>query len=207
MRLHAQLQGFQSLQKQKSVERAERRAEIAQAFDASLHDIRHVAEGFIEAYAVVTLAWLQKLREAALIPGKTAAVDDHAANRGAMAANEFRGGVDHDIGAVLDRTAQIGRGEGVVNDQRKIILVRHSRHRGDIEHVNSRVADGFAVDRAGARGDRAAKIISVFRIDKRGLNTEAAEAHVELRVRAAIERLGRDDLIARFEKAHQGDKL
>ena len=61
--LHAQPERLQPLQEQERVERAERRAEIAQPFDARLHDVGEVAEGLVEADAVVALARLQQLRE------------------------------------------------------------------------------------------------------------------------------------------------
>jgi len=52
-----------------------------------------------------------------------AAVDDHTANGGAVAPDELGGRMEHDVGAVLDRPAQEGRGEGVVDDQRDPRLV------------------------------------------------------------------------------------
>src|SRR5215469_15741515 len=53
MTLHAQLQGLQSLKKQERVERTERRTEIPETFHPRLHDVREIAEGFVEADPVV----------------------------------------------------------------------------------------------------------------------------------------------------------
>ena len=52
-----------------------------------------------------------------------------------------------------------------------------------------------------------AEILRVVGIDEGGLDAEAAEAHVELRVGAAVQRLGRDDLVAGFQQAGQRDEL
>ena len=202
--LHAQLQRLQALQEQKRVERAERRAEIAQALHARLHDVGEVAEGLVEANAVIALARFEQLREAALVPGKAAAIHDHAADRRAVSADELGGRMHHDVGAVLDGPAEIGRGEGVVDDQRQVVLVRDRGDGGDVEHVHARVADGLAVEHAGARRDGAAEIFGIVGIDEGGLDAEAAEADVELRVGAAVERLGGDDLVAGFEQARRG---
>ena len=50
-----------------------------------------------------------------------------------MPADELCRRMHHDIGALLDRAAEIGRGKGVVDDQRHPGLVRDLRHRRDIE--------------------------------------------------------------------------
>src|SRR6202166_4956667 len=68
MTVHAQLERFKTLQKQKRVEWAEGGAKVAQAFHASLHDVGEVAEGFVKADTVITLTGLQHLRKRAAIP-------------------------------------------------------------------------------------------------------------------------------------------
>ena len=107
----------------------------------------------------------------------------------------------HDVGAVLDRPAEEGRGEGVVDHQRQIVFVSDGGDRLDVEHVHARVADGLAVERAGARSDGGAEILGIVGIDEGGLNAEAAKADIELRVGAAVQRLGGDDLVAGFQQA------
>ena len=58
------------------------------------------------------------------LPKSSAAVDDHAADRGAVAADVLGGGVHDDVGAVLDRAAEVRAGGGVVDDERYAVLVR-----------------------------------------------------------------------------------
>jgi len=67
---------------------------------------------------MVTLGRLVHLREArgVLAPVELAAVDDDAADRGAVAADPFGRAVDDDVGAVVDRAAEVAAGaEGVVD--------------------------------------------------------------------------------------------
>jgi hypothetical protein len=56
------------------------------------------------------------------------------------------------------RVAQVRAGHGVVDDQRHAVRVRHVGHGRDVEHVDQRVADGFAIHRAGVGPHRAAKL-------------------------------------------------
>ena len=53
---------------------------------------------------------------------------------------------------VLDRPAEVGRGEGVVDHQRHAGLVGDRGDRLDVEHVDPRVADRLAVERAASCG-------------------------------------------------------
>ena len=55
---------------------------------------------------------------AARLPIEVTAVDDHTAQRGAVAADELGCGVDDDVGTMLQRTEQIRGAEGVVDDNR-----------------------------------------------------------------------------------------
>ena len=52
----------------------------------------------------------------AVVPGELARFDQHACNRVAVAADEFRRGVHNNVGAMLKWTTEIGRGEGVVHN-------------------------------------------------------------------------------------------
>ena len=172
------LQRLQALQEQERVERAERRAEVAQALDARLHDVGEVAEGLVEAHAVVAGARLGQLREACPRPRGTCPLSTmHAADGGAVAADELGGRVDDDVGAMLDRPAQVGRGEGVVDDQRDAGLVGDLGDGRDVEHVDARVADRLAVEHAWSCGVIAlAEVLGVVRVDEDGVDAEAAQA-------------------------------
>ena len=52
-----------------------------------------------------------------------------------------------DVGAVLERPAQVRRGERVVDDERHAGVVRDRGERRDVADVELRVADRLGVDR------------------------------------------------------------
>ncbi len=124
MTLHAQRERLHAEEELLRVERRERRAEVAQHVDASANrerdvaQAREVAEDVPELQAVVALVGLGEERVAAAAPVEVAAVDDDAADGGAVPAEPLGERLDDDSGAVLDRAAQVRGPEGVVDDER-----------------------------------------------------------------------------------------
>src|SRR5207247_7834751 len=100
---------------------------------ARAHDVAEVAEGLVEAHAVVTARGLGHSGEVAVVPGKLARLHDDSAHGGAVAADVFRRRVHHDIGAPLERAAQIGRGDRVVYHERDARLAGDFRDRLDVD--------------------------------------------------------------------------
>ncbi len=153
--LHAQAQRLEALQDQERVERRDRKAEVAQHLHASLEDERAVAERREVGEAVVAGVGLGEVREAT---GRgvveRAAVDDRAADRRAVAADELGEAVDHDVGAPLERTDQVRRGHRVVDHQRDAVGVGDAGDALDVEHVVLRVRDDLAEEHLGVRLDR-----------------------------------------------------
>ena len=68
--------------------------------------------------AVVRHVGLGEAGELAVTPVEVTAVDDDAADGGAVAADVLGGRVDDDVGAVLERTVEVGLEGGVIDDQR-----------------------------------------------------------------------------------------
>ena len=128
-------------------------------------------------------------------------LDDDAADARAVAADELRRRVDHDVGAPLDRAAEIRRRERVVDDQRQLVLVRDRRDGLDVEHVAGRVADRLAVERLRVLADRRPPRVRIVGIDPRQLDVHLAQQVLELVDRAAVERRRRDDVVARLRAA------
>ena len=81
-----------------------------------------------------------------VVPRELAAVDDDAADGGAVAAHELGERMHDDIRAVIERAGDVGRSEGVIDDQRNAVLVRDFRYRLDIENIAARIADGLAIE-------------------------------------------------------------
>ena len=126
---------------------------------------------------------------------------------GAVSADPLSGGVDHDVGAVLDRAAQVGCGEGVVDDQRQPRRVSDVGHVPDADNVQLGVADRFDVEGAGAIRDRPAEVLQVRRVDERRLDAVSWQRDREEVVRAAVEAGGRDDLVSGFQEGEDGDRF
>ena len=110
--------------------------------------------------------------------------------------------VEHQVGAVIERPHQIGRGEGRVDQQRQAVLVRDRRDARDVEHVEAGVAQRLAEAAAASSGRIAARQASRSRgSTKRGLDAEARQRVVEQVVRAAVERARGDDVRRRRPSA------
>ena len=206
VRLHAEFERLDSLNEEERVERADAGSEIAQTLHARLNDVGQRPEHLGELHAVISRARLRD-RRVLVGPCELAAIDDDAADGGAVPAQELGGRLDHDIGAVLDRPAQVRRRHRIVDHQRHAGLVRDLRHRLDVEHVHARIGDGFAVQGTRLRGDRLAEVFRVVGLDEFDVDAQTPEAHVELRVGAAVERAGRHQFIALPEQAGDRQEL
>lgn len=73
------------------------------------------------------------------LPVELAAIDDDTAERSAVTADELGSRMNHDVGAVLDRTDQ-DRCEGVVDNEDNAMLVRNGRDGFEVGDVRVRIA-------------------------------------------------------------------
>ena len=105
--LHPQRQRLHALQDQEGVERRQHAAEVAQALDAQLGGEAVLAEVVPEAQVAVGGDRLGHHREVAVVPREAAGVDDRAADRGAVAAEVLGRRVQDDVGAEVQRPAQV----------------------------------------------------------------------------------------------------
>ena len=153
---------FHALNEEEGIEGADAGAEIAQALHPHFNDEGQVAEHLAEHHAVITRAGPGDggVFIGMIGPRELAAIHDDAADGGAVAAQKLGGRVDHDIGAVLDRAAEIRRSHGVIDNQRHAGFVGDGRNLFDIQHVHARIGDGLAVDRARLGCDRALRKFS-----------------------------------------------
>ena len=195
--IHADAEGLDALQQLEGIGRRQTRAEIAQAFGARPHDEGGLAELLVEDDAVIAGIGLGQHRKLARgTPVEPAAVDNDAADRDAVAADPFGRRVHHDVGAELDRPAEIGRRKGVVDQQRDFRFMRDRGDGGDIEHFEAGIADGLADDKTGVGLDRRPEGVEFARLDEGGGDTEARQCVRQKIDGAAIERRGGDDMVA-----------
>jgi hypothetical protein len=203
--IHAQRKRFQPLNEQERIHGRDAGADIADGFGARLHEEAIVAERVEEAKVVVGRRRRGDGGEAAEI--EVAGIENDAGDGIAVAADEFRGGVEDDRRAVLHRAAEIRRGEGVVDDERNFVRVGQGGERFLVEDRAARIADGFAVERAGLLRDGLLPGGEVVRIDQRNFDGKLEERLLELRDGAAVQMRGGDDLITRRKERHQRDEL
>lgn len=121
--LGPQAEGLETEQELLGGEGAEAGTEVAENLDAGADDVGDGAKRLPELEAVVTLGGLNELGETGTVlsPVKLAAVDDDTSNGGAVATDPLGGGVDHDVGTMLDGSDEVATGtESVVNlEERK----------------------------------------------------------------------------------------
>ena len=141
-------------------------------------------------------------------PVEVAAVDDDAADGGAVAADPFRGAVHDDVGAVGDRAAEVApRTEGVVHHDGHTVFVCYRCDGGDVRHVVSWVTDAFDVDHFRLVVDLLLEFRRVVAFDEARADAEPGEEDFELVVGAAVEVRGRDDVVAGVGQCGDGHEL
>ena len=138
----------------------------------------------------------RELGKFSVAPVEPAGLDDHPAHGGAVAADVLGGRVHDDVGAPFDRPAQVGRGHRVVEDQRDAGVMRDGGERLDVDDVDQRVAERFGIDKFCIFPHRLAEVLRLIRGDKSRFNPQFLQVHVEQRMRTAVERRGRHDVIA-----------
>ena len=167
-----------------------------------------IAEGLVQHDAVIFRPRLRQHRIAVLArPVEGAGVDDHAADRVAVAAEKFRQRMHDDVGAIVDRLAQIRRRQRVVDDQRHAGALGDLGDRLDVGDDAARIGDRLDEDRLGLGRDRALEGRDVVGLGPDHVPAEVLEGVVELVDRAAIELLGGDELVARLHQAVEDEHL
>jgi hypothetical protein len=160
-----------------------------------------------------------------LAPVEFAAVDDHAADGGAVAPNPFCGGVHDDVGAVVDGAAVVAASaEGVVDDDGDAGFVGDCDDFGKVRDVVFGVANAFKLDsvrpfHALPRGSKThvnslglvvnhtLEVFWLVSVHKFGRNTHTRKHNLELVVCASIQIRGRDDVVARMCESCDGNEL
>ena len=152
---HPERQRLQPLDELEGVEGAHGRADVAQQDDPRPDDVGDGPQRLHRLgphRTVVAGIGLVQRGEALGVRGpvEVAAVDDDAADRGAVPADVLGRRVHHDGGAVVERPADHRR-RRVVHDQRHAELAPDRRHLADREYGELRVGQGLGVVGAGAR--------------------------------------------------------
>ena len=195
--LQTQGQRLHALQEQEGIEGRNRRARVAQENRADVGDERRWADRVRKGHAMVARIRISNRRiMPARLPVELAGIDDNAAERRAVTADELRRGMHNDVRAVLNRANQVGRAERVVNHQRKAVPMGDFRNCVDVGNIAVRVAEGFQINRAGVALDGVLDLGEVVRIHERRGDAEMRQGMLQQVVTAAVNRLLRDDVAA-----------
>ena len=204
MAIDAQRQRLGALQQNPCVERRDASAFVAQQNGAHVGRECSRAYGFGEAHAMVARVGFGDFGVlAARFPVEVAAVDDHAAERATVAADELSRGMHHDVRAVLKRTEQVRRAEGVVDYDGQPVLLSDFGNGVDVGNVGVRVAERFEVNDGGVVFDGAFDLGEVVRVDEGGFDAELRKRVLEQVVRAAVDGLLRNHVVAGLREGLQ----
>ena len=130
-------------------------------------------------------------------PVELSAVNDDAAERGSMAADELRRGMHDDIRAVIERTQLIRRSEGTVDNERNLMLVRDFCHSRNIDEIGIWIADGLDINDLRIFLHCIRKgLYALRRVHKGGLDAKGREGMLEEIVGTAINGRSRNDMLS-----------
>ena len=110
--------------------------------------------------------------------------------------------VHDDVGAMFNWPAQVGRGHGVVDDQRDTVGVGDFGQLLEIGDVAERVADRFAVDGLGLAVNQRGKGFRLAVVGEAHRDAVLRQGVREQVVGAAVERRRRNDVVAGFGDGH-----
>ena len=140
---------------------------------------------------------------AACLPVEVAAVDDHAAKRGAVAADELGRGMHHDVRTVLKRAEEVRRAEGVVDYDGQAVPLGDFGNGVDVGNVGVRVAERFQINDGGVVFDGAFDLGEVVRVDEGSFDAELRKRVLEQVVRAAVDGFLRNHVVTGLREGLQ----
>ena len=199
--LHVALQAegkcLQALQEQEGIKGRNGRALIPHQRGAELEDVGQVAAGLGENDTVIGGVGLGDAGELVVLsPVEFSGVNHDAAHDRTVAADEFGGGMYHDIRAVFNGAEIIGRCEGVVHNQRDAVAVGDSCDRSQVNDVGVGIAQGLGVDQLRVFLDCRLKILRLRRVYKGHVQALIPQGVGKQVVGAAVEVGGGDDMVA-----------
>mmetsp|Transcript_48830 Transcript_48830/g.110808 ORF Transcript_48830/g.110808 Transcript_48830/m.110808 type:complete len:444 (-) Transcript_48830:800-2131(-) len=201
--LHAKRKRLDALYDDPRVVGRDAPAEVAQRHrqSAELESQRSQRLGEVVAPAKAGLAAVRLVRGVvqwvlASPPRETALVDDDPAEARAMAANPLSQGRANNVRAMLEGLAQVGRREGRVHDQRQAEAVGQRRDLLEVTDLESWVRAGLAEECAGLVIGGVCEVLRRLCVHELDGDAELRKDVIELRVGAAVERSGGNDVVA-----------
>ena len=121
-----------------------------------------------------------------------------------MAADKLGRRVNDDVGAVLQRTEQIRGAEGVIDDDRKAMLLGDLGDGVDVGDIGVGVAERLEVDNRGVVLNGTLDLVQVVGVDKGGLDTKLGERVLQQVIGTAVDGLLGDHVVTGLGEGLQG---
>ena len=112
--------------------------------------------------------------------------------------------MNRDVRAIVEAATEVGRIEGRVDHERYMMFCPDRHDRLEIEDVETRVADQFAIDQPGVVLHRLFETVEVGRVDKGRRDTETGQGILHQTDVAAVHLRRGDDVIALAEYRRDG---
>ena len=171
---HAQSECFDALQDMERRGRRHAGPEVTHAFLPRADDESRRPELLAEYQPVKSCIGLgERGKFAGGLPVEAATVHQKTADHDAVPAQEFGGGMHHQIGTELQRFHQPRRGEGGIDQQRQPGLMGDGGDRGNVQHLQVRVAQRFAKNQSGLGANGSAEGLGIAGIHKGSRDAEA----------------------------------
>ena len=207
MLAHTEVEGFQTEVEEESVLRCRNRTEVTHQLSNELGHVSHLAKRLGISQTVIALIWRGQTWELVSvgIPIEVAAIDHTSTYLGCMPIHILGRGMCHDVATPLKRTTVDRGGESVIDDERHPMLVCHLGKTFDVEHIGTRVADGFAKEALGV-GTKLLfdALIIPIRVNEGTLDAELLHRHTKEVIRATIDAVGRDEMVASLTDVENG---
>jgi len=146
---HPERQGLDAGEQQEGVERRQRRAEIRRPRTRAAMAKAKLPKVSARTTPEYSAAERSAAGSGIASPFERAAVDDEAADRIAVAAEKLRGRMDDDVGTMFEGPDQIGRRQGIIDDQWHFGALGYGRYAGNVGYDPAGIGDRLDEDRLG----------------------------------------------------------
>lgn len=203
MAIQAERKRFDTLQQEECVERRNCSTFVAEENRANVDHVSSGARrGERNSVARVHFGELREL--AGCSPVELAAVHDDTAESRAVATDELGSGMHHNVGTMFKRTNQVRSTEGVVDDQRNLVLVGDFGNGFDIRDVGMRVAESFDEDELRVALDSGFDALEVVSVNESRFDTEVAERMLHQVESTAVNRALDNHVVSAAGKSRDG---
>ena len=127
-----------------------------------------------------------------------------AADAAPLTIEKFRGGMDHQVGAELERLLQRRRAKTIVDRQQDAALMRNGGDRANVGDHRKRIGRRLEEQQSRVRPDGVAPRGVVIRSDVRHFDAELHEVAIQQRDRRSEHTVRADDVVARLHERHAG---